>query len=129
MGGSHKARLYYGYLEWVLLDLEMMQPRDEEVTEEVRKLLGYLKENQEQAKYGRLRRKGYPIGSGGIESADKFISHVRLKRSGAWWYAERANEMLALRCAKYNGTFERVFQIYKQRSRVLGSQGIPTPVG
>jgi hypothetical protein len=74
-------------------------------------------------KYGRLRRKGYPIGSGGIESANKFISHVRLKRSGAWWYVERANEMLALRCAKYNGTFQRAFQIYKQRA--IRGRGLP----
>jgi hypothetical protein len=79
-------------------------------------LLGYLKENQGRVKYGSLRRKGYPIGSGGIESANKFISHVRLKRSGAWWYAEGANVMLALRCAKYNGTFNRVFARYKQRA-------------
>jgi Uncharacterised protein family (UPF0236) len=111
-----KARLFFGYLDWVLLDLEGMQPRDEEAAEEIRKLLGYLKENQGRVKYGVLRRKGYPIGSGGIESANKFISHVRLKRSGAWWYVERANEMLALRCAKYNGTFERVFRLYKQRT-------------
>ena len=128
-----KARLFFGYLDWVLLDLEQMKPRDEEAAEEIRKLLGYLKENQGRVKYGRLRRKGYPIGSGGIESANKFISHVRLKRSGAWWYVERANEMLALRCAKpvlsgaegYNGTFDRVFQIYKQRARALRSQGAP----
>lgn len=111
-----KARLFFGYLDWVLLDLERMKPRDEEAAEEIRKLLGYLKENQERVKYGSLHRKGYPIGSGGIESANKFISHVRLKRSGAWWYVERANEMLALRCAKYNGTFGRVFQLYKQRA-------------
>jgi hypothetical protein len=26
---------------------------------------------------------------------------------------EQANEMLALRCAKYNGTFRRVFDCYK----------------
>jgi hypothetical protein len=49
--------------------------------------------------------------SGGIESANKFISRVRLKRSGAWWYVEQANMMLALRCAKYNGTFARVFEV------------------
>lgn len=119
-----KARLFYGYLDWALLDLEMMKPRDAEAAEEIRKLLGYLKENQGRVKYGSLRRKGYPMGSGGIESANKFISHVRLKRSGAWWYMERANEMLALRCAKYNGTFETVFQIYRQRA--LGSREIPT---
>jgi hypothetical protein len=44
-----------------------------------------------------------------MESANKFICHVRLKRSGAWWYEESSNQMLALRCAKYNGTFEQVF--------------------
>jgi Uncharacterised protein family (UPF0236) len=109
-----KARLFFGYLDWVLLDLEGMKPKDEEAAEEIRKLRGYLKENQGRVKYRALRRKGYPIGSGGIESANKFISHVRLKRSGAWWYVEQANEMLALRCAKYNGTFRRVFDRYKQ---------------
>jgi len=47
---------------------------------------------------------------GGMESANKFICHVRLKRSGAWWYEDSSNQMLALRCAKYNGTFEHVFR-------------------
>ena len=55
------------------------------------------------------------MGSGGIESANKFICHVRLKRSGAWWYVTNANQMLALRCAKYNGTFARVFERYRRR--------------
>jgi hypothetical protein len=45
-----------------------------------------------------------------MESANKFICHVRLKRSGAWWYEESSNQMLALRCAKYNGTFEHVLR-------------------
>jgi hypothetical protein len=53
----------------VLLDLEEMSRRDEEAGEEIRKLLGYLKGNQGRVKYGLLHRKGYPIGSGGIESA------------------------------------------------------------
>jgi hypothetical protein len=109
-----KARLFYGYLGWALLGLEGMNPRDGEAAQEIRRLRGYLKENQGRVKYRALRRKGYPIGSGGIESANKFISHVRLKRSGAWWYVEQANAMLALRCAKYNGTLGRVFDRYKQ---------------
>jgi hypothetical protein len=50
------------------------------------------------------------MGSGGIESANKFICHVRLKRSGAWWYVNHANQRLALRCAKYNGTFDVITQ-------------------
>ncbi len=111
-----KTRLFFGYVDWVLVDLERMNPEEEGASEEVRKLWGYLKENQGRVKYGSLRRKGYPLGSGGIESANKFISHVRMKRSGAWWYVERANGMRALRCAKYNGTFSRVFALYKQKS-------------
>ena len=108
----------------MLLDLEGMKPRDGEAAEEILKLQSYLKENQGRVKYGALRRKGYPIGSGGIESANKFISHVRLKRSGAWWYVEQANEMLALRCAKYNGTFERVFELYRQWA-IRGREALP----
>ena len=64
---------------------------------------------------GARRRAGYPVGSGGSESANKFICHARLKRSSAWWYVANSNHMLALRCAKYNGTFERVFDRYKQK--------------
>jgi hypothetical protein len=55
------------------------------------------------------------MGSGGIESANKFICHVRLKRSGAWWYVTNANQRLALRCAKYHGTSDRVFERYRRR--------------
>ncbi len=40
-----KARLCFGYLDWVLLDLEGMKPRDEAAAEEIQKLLVYLKEN------------------------------------------------------------------------------------
>jgi hypothetical protein len=110
-----KARLFFGCLDWVVEDLEKMKPRDEQAAEEIRKLIGYLVDNAERVDYGSLRRGGYPIGSGGIESANKAISHVRLKRSGAWWYVKQANEMLALRCAEYNETFDRVFEAYKLR--------------
>jgi hypothetical protein len=54
-----------------------------------------------------------------MESANKCICHVRLKRSGAWWYEEKSNQMLALRCAKYNGTFDRGFtRFHRQKAAV-----------
>jgi hypothetical protein len=40
------------------------------------------------------------------------ISHVRLKRSGAWWLEANGNAMLRIRCALYNGTFEQIFADY-----------------
>lgn len=53
--------------------------------------------------------------SGGIKSADRCVCHVRLKRSEARWYLADANQILALRCAKYNGTCNRVFEAHRQK--------------
>jgi hypothetical protein len=110
------ARLFWGYVDWAIEGLEALQPRDDQTAEEIRKLIGFLRNSAERLHYRRARQGGYPIGSGGIEAANKSISHVRLKRSGAWWYLDQANHMLALRCAIYNSTFERVFEAYKRRT-------------
>jgi len=55
--------------------------------------------------------------AGLIPERDKTISHARLKRPGARWYVEKANHMLALRCSKYNGTFQKLFQRYAREPR------------
>ncbi len=111
------ARLFCGEGDRVIWGLQRMKAQDAQVAEQIEKLIGYLNNNHGRIDYGFARKGGYPIGSGGIESANKFISHVRLKRSGAWWYVKQANGMLALRCAKYNGTFERVFELHKHRAQ------------
>ena len=80
------ARLFWGYVDWAIEGLEALQPRDDQAAEEIRKLIGFLRNNAERLHYRTARKGGYPIGSGGIEAANKSISHVRLKRSGAWWY-------------------------------------------
>jgi hypothetical protein len=87
-----------------------------------RTLLNYLPNHREKMDYGTARRGGYHIGSGAIESANKFISHVRLKRSGAWWYETNANNILKLRCAKYNKTYDKIMELYKQSD---GEQNYP----
>jgi hypothetical protein len=111
------TRLYLGQVGQVLGGLRRMQPTSDEARKAVDNCWGYLQDHRGRTAYGRLRRGGYPLGSGGMESANKFICHVRLKRSGAWWYEESSNQMLALRCAKYNGTFAQVFTRYQQRLR------------
>jgi hypothetical protein len=111
------ARLFFGEGDKVISDLEQMKPRDIPTKSVIDRCCSYLKKHLERIDYGSHRKGGYPIGSGGIESAHRFICHVRLKRSGAWWYVENSNRMLALRCADYNGTFERVFQRYVQKDQ------------
>jgi hypothetical protein len=109
------ARLFYGEVHGVIWGLQRLKSADAQAAKEIDTLVRYLQRHQDRLDYRFARKGGYPMGSGGIESANKFICHVRLKRSGAWWYVTNANQMLALRCAKYNGTFDRVFARYRQR--------------
>lgn len=103
------ARLFHGEGAGVVWGLQRMKPASGEVEEVIESARKYLEKRLHQIDYGSHRKGGYPIGSGAIESAHRFIGHVRLKRSGTWWYEENSNAILALRCALYNGTLDRVF--------------------
>ena len=107
-------------LAWLSLDqpglviawLKTMKPANTGAKDEIRNLIGYLDNNRDRLGYAKCRQEGLPIGSGGIESANKCISHARLKRSGAWWLIPNGNNMLRLRCAIYNGAYDRVLRRY-----------------
>ena len=103
------TRLSLGKVGQVLGGRRRMQPPSAEALRALDNGWVYLNDHRSRTSYRTFRRGGSPWGSGGRESAHKLICHVRLKRSGAWWYEENSNEMLALRCAQYNGTFDRVF--------------------
>ena len=109
------ARLFYGEVHRGIWGLQRMKPVAAPAAAEIATLSADLQRHQERLDDRFARKGGYPMGSGGIEAANKFICHGRLKRSGAWWYVINANQMLALRCATYNGTFDRVFARYRQR--------------
>jgi hypothetical protein len=109
------TRLYLGKVASVLGGLRRMQPLADEAAKAIANCWDYLDEHRGRTAYRKLRQGGYPLGSGAIESSNKFICHVRLKRSGAWWYETNSNQMLALRCAKYNGTFDQVFVRHQLR--------------
>jgi len=89
-----------------------MTPCSPEAEEAIRAFSIYLAGQRGRVRYDELRRRGLPRGSGGIESANKLICHVRLKRSGAWWLEANGNAMLRIRCALYNGTFDQIFADY-----------------
>lgn len=112
------TRIYYGSHEDVLGGLGRMKAQTQEVQDKIDKFYKYLANHCEKMDYGSARRGGYHIGSGAIESANKFISHTRLKRSGAWWYIKNANNILKLRCAKYNGTYDKVIEKYERDDQV-----------
>ena len=113
------TRLYLGKVGQVLGGLRRMQPTSDEALKAIDNCWIHLNEHRGRTMYRKLRRGGYPLGSGGMESANKFICHVRLKRPGAWWYEASSNEMLALRCAKYNQTFDQVFARLRGRDSAV----------
>ena len=51
----------------------------------------FLRENKDRMDYKHMKKNGI-----GIESSNnktKTVCHTRLKRSGAWWYVEKANQV------------------------------------
>jgi len=114
---SNLTRLFINDFDDVISDLRSLKPSSPEAEKKINGVVGYLLNYEEAVNYGKAKRGGYHIGSGAIESANKFIGHVRLKRSGAWWYESHANHILKLRCAKYNGTYNRIIRKYVELDR------------
>jgi hypothetical protein len=109
------TRLFGGDAGHVIGGLKRMAAVSAVAATAMTQLIGSLHAHRPRINYGAPRRGGYPLGRGGMESANKFICHVRLKRSGAGWYEGASNQRLALRCAKDHGTFARVFARYQQQ--------------
>lgn len=110
-----KGRICAGQVDIVIAGLRRMRDERTTVTKASEDLVTYLDANRARLNYEEFRTEEMPCGSGAIESANKFISNVRLKRSGAWWYTANANRILALRCAAYNGTYDRVCEHFRER--------------
>jgi hypothetical protein len=91
------ARLYFGEVESVIWGLQRMKASSDLAAEEIRKLIGYLKNNAHRIDYDSFKRGQYPRGSGGIESANKFICHVRMKRSVVVHHQWKSNVAAAMR--------------------------------
>lgn len=84
MGGSDRFTLIFGQCDAGVRGVRRMSPIDDKAEEAIANLIGYLGKRLDQLNYGSARRAGVSIVSGGIESANKFICHTRLKLSGAW---------------------------------------------
>lgn len=59
--------------------------------------LAYFEKRRAQITYADFRARGYPIGSGAIESANKLVVEERLKGSGMHWARASVSPMVSLR--------------------------------
>ena len=81
----------------------------------LKRLIGYLKRFFEAVDYHDFKEKGYPIGSGEIESAHKSIPQKRLKIPGASWHPDSINPILALRIVRANNWWENFWNKRTQK--------------
>jgi hypothetical protein len=96
---ARKDELWKGETAKVIAALDALKPSSEEALKEARLLREYVEEHASRMRYEQFRDAGEPVGSGTVESACKNVVGTRLKRGGMRWKVERAEGVLALRCA------------------------------
>lgn len=79
-----------------------------------RACLRYLWKHRSRMDYPEAQRRGYPLGSGRIESAVKQVLQHRCKQAGMRWKAAHLDKLLAARCAYLNGDWELACQQARQ---------------
>jgi hypothetical protein len=68
--------------------------------------LGYIERRAGQMAYPDFVARGFPIGSGAVESANKLVVEARLKGAGMHWARHHVDPVLALREAICSGRWE-----------------------
>lgn len=79
-----------------------------------RACLHYVWAHRTRMNYREAQRRGYPIGSGRIESAVKQVLQQRCKQTGMRWKAAHLDKVLAARCAYLNGDWDLACQQTRQ---------------
>ena len=96
------TRLYMGKVGTVLGGLRRMQPTSAEALKAIDNCWVYLNDHRGRTHYGKFRRGGYPLGSGGIESSKKLGTHLRRDTVIPQWFqaskAAAASDGHAVHC-------------------------------
>lgn len=87
--------LWHGRVEEVVSALQALPWDQISCLEDIRNSPSYFEIRKHNMDYARLRREGYPIGSGTVESGINTVAHHRMKRQGRGWKRQHAQAMLA----------------------------------
>jgi hypothetical protein len=95
-----KQLLWEGKVDDVISGLIKEGNNTKKNQDSIWQLHGYFVSNRNNMRYDEYRNAGYYIGSGAIESANKYIVANRLKQAGMRWEIKNANAIIWLR-SKY----------------------------
>lgn len=112
---QRKTELWEGKVEAVIEALEgsAQQPNGKAAQAE----LHYFETNKERMRYDQYRSKGYPIGSGTVESACKRVIGARVKQAGMRWSHDGAQAVLSLRAELLSGRWEQAWQVTRSLNK------------
>jgi hypothetical protein len=79
--------------------------------------LAYFEKRRDQIRYAEFEAKGYPIGSGAVESANKLLVEARLKSAGMHWADLHVDPIVALRTVACSDRWEEAWPEIEQRLR------------
>jgi hypothetical protein len=90
----------------VLRALKRMRPWQTTVRDALDQLIGYVERHRTRIRYQEPWHSGLAVGSGAVEGACKHVIQSRFKRAGMRWKQPGFLNVLALRIARLNGTFQ-----------------------
>ncbi len=102
---EQKDRLEEGALDSFFAELQRWAAK-EDYADAAKKQLTYFTNNRSRLCYAEARARGYPIGSGVVESACKTLIGLRLKQPGMRWRKRTAEVIAHLRCIYYSGRWQ-----------------------
>lgn len=80
-------------------------------------LVRYYTNNAERMEYAYYRARGFPIGTGAVESAHRHVLQTRMKRAGQRWALRCARRMARLRAAYRTGGASHFYDGIRRASR------------
>jgi len=102
--------LWHGRVEDVVTALQVLDWDRITCLEDIRNSPSYFETRKHNMDYARLRREGYPIGSGTVESGINTVAHHRMKRPGRGWKRPHAQAMLAALGELHSNRFQLAWQ-------------------
>lgn len=110
--GDAKAWLLNDALQELIIQIEDTSCQGDSLDKK-NALLTYLNNNAHRMRYRTFLDKGYLIGSGAIESAQRTVVQQRMKRSGQRWTLKGGQQVLNLRTKMLSNQWEEVTKLVR----------------
>lgn len=115
-----KDFLWAGEVDTVLQMIKDTAESTKKDSTKLWELYNYYAKNKEAMRYATFREKGYFIGSGAIESANKYIVTSRMKLTGCRWTINHAENLIWVRIKYFEKKWNQFWDTMNLRNFLIG---------